>query len=40
MNIVGERIILRAIEEQDNEILLELINDPKTERMIGGYSIL
>lgn len=38
MNIVGERIILRAIEEQDNEILLELINDPKTERMIGGYS--
>ena len=38
MNIVGELVILRALEEQDNKVLLELINDPETEKMIGGYS--
>ena len=38
MNIYGSRVYLRAIEEWDNEMLLEMINDPQTERMLGGYS--
>ncbi len=38
MNITGERVVLRAVEEEDNGVLLSLINDPETERMTGGYS--
>ncbi|MBQ3133419.1 MAG: GNAT family N-acetyltransferase [Clostridia bacterium] len=38
MNIIGERVVLRALEEQDNEMLLSLINDPEIECMIGGSS--
>lgn len=38
MNIFGERIFLRAIEKEDCEMLLELINDPETEMMLGGSS--
>lgn len=38
MNIIGEKIILRAIEEKDAEMFLEMINDPETESMIGGHS--
>ena len=38
MNIFGERVILRALEPQDNEMLLSLINDPEVECMIGGSS--
>ncbi len=38
MNIYGEKVVLRAIEPADNGLLLELINDPNTERMLGGSS--
>lgn len=38
MNIIGKKVYLRALEEKDCEILLKLINDPETEKMIGGYS--
>ena len=38
MIIVGEKIILRAIEPEDNSMLIDLINDPDTESMIGGKS--
>ena len=38
MNIFGEQIILRAVELKDCPILLELINDPETEYMVGGWS--
>lgn len=38
MNIIGDKTVLRAVELQDKEILLELINDPETEKMIGGKS--
>lgn len=38
MNIYGDKILLRAIEPDDNQMLLELINDPETEAMIGGFS--
>lgn len=38
MLIYGENIFLRAIEEDDNEMLYLLINDPDTEAMLGGSS--
>lgn len=38
MKIVGEKVILRALESADNNMLLELLNDPHTEEMIGGSS--
>lgn len=38
MNIKGEKIILRAIEQRDCQLLLELINDQETEYMLGGWS--
>ena len=38
MNITGEKIILRAIESNDNEMLFQLINDEETEFLIGGWS--
>lgn len=38
MNIYGEKVLLRAIEPGDNALLLEMINDPDTERMLGGAS--
>lgn len=38
MIIHGEKIVLRAVEEADNAMLLSLINDPDTEMMLGGSS--
>ncbi len=38
MNIYGEKIVLRAITDTDTDFLLELINDPETEKMLGGSS--
>lgn len=38
MIIYGEKIVLRAVEAEDNDMLLELINDPETETMLGGSS--
>lgn len=38
MYLYGERVILRAVEEKDNNILRKLINDPEIERMLGGKS--
>lgn len=38
MYIYGEKIVLRALENEDNEMLLNLINDPKTEELLGGSS--
>lgn len=38
MNIYGEHIVLRAITEEDAQLLLQMINDPDTERMLGGTS--
>ncbi len=31
-------MLLRAVEEADNQLLLSLINDPDTEMMLGGSS--
>lgn len=38
MNLIFDEITLRAIEEQDNEILKNLINDPDVESGVGGWS--
>ena len=38
MLIYGERIVLRAVEAEDNAMLLSLINDPDVEMMLGGSS--
>lgn len=38
MYVYGEKIVLRAVENEDNAMLLSLINDPDTEMMLGGSS--
>lgn len=38
MNIIGERITLRAIELDDNELLKNIMNDANTEHELGGWS--
>lgn len=38
MNILGEKVVLRAMTGEDNALLLEMINDPETEKMLGGSS--
>ncbi|MER2169278.1 MAG: GNAT family protein [Psychrobacillus psychrodurans] len=38
MNINGKIVTLRAIEEEDQELLREMVNDPEIEKMVGGYS--
>ena len=38
MNIFGDKVVLRALELSDNQMLLELMNDPETEYMLGGSS--
>lgn len=38
MNIVGKNLILRAIEDSDTIFLLEMVNDPQIEAMVGGWS--
>lgn len=38
MNIKGKYVTLRAIEEEDLELLRGMINDPEMEKMVGGYS--
>lgn len=38
MIIRGEKIFLRALEKKDTCLLLDIINDPDTENMLGGSS--
>lgn len=38
MNIIGEKVLLRAIEISDKEVLLDIINDTETEHSLGGWS--
>lgn len=38
MNLKGKKVILRAIEEEDLELLRNLTNDPDFEYMICGWS--
>jgi len=39
MNIKGVKVLLRAIEPEDNSMLYELINDEEVEYMAGGWSL-
>lgn len=38
MWIETKRLVLRALEENDNQMLKDLINDPDTEYLLGGWS--
>lgn len=38
MNILGDKIFLRAISMKDANLLMELLNDAETEKMLGGSS--
>lgn len=38
MNIIGEKVLLRAIEITDKDVLLDIINDGETEHSLGGWS--
>lgn len=38
MNIQGMNVVLRAISMKDVNLLMELINDGETEKMLGGSS--
>ena len=38
MNLKGKIVLLRAIEEGDQELLMTMLNDPEIEKMVGGYS--
>ena len=38
MNIQGNSVVLRAISMEDANLLMELINDADTEKMLGGSS--
>ncbi len=38
MNIIGEKVILRAIEPTDRDMFLNMINDPEIEEMVVGHS--
>ncbi|MBS5799859.1 MAG: GNAT family N-acetyltransferase [Clostridiales bacterium] len=38
MNIHGEKVILRAMEPEDMDLLLKGINDPEVERLTVGWS--
>lgn len=38
MNLIGEKVILRALEEEDMEYLRNLVNDPVLESQVVGKS--
>jgi len=38
VNIIGEKVKLRAIELSDREVLLDIINDGQIEHLLGGWS--
>ena len=38
MNIYGNKVLLRAMESEDMETLRNMANDPKIEKMVGGWS--
>ncbi|MGI6109109.1 MAG: GNAT family N-acetyltransferase [Eubacteriaceae bacterium] len=37
MNLYGKKVLLRAIEEEDYELLRSMTNDPATESMVIGW---
>lgn len=39
MNLVGKKVVLRAVEEEDIEMIRCLANDPEYEKMIVGWAL-
>lgn len=37
MEIAGNKVVLRPVEEQDREMLMNLIADPEIVKVTGGY---
>lgn len=37
MNIYGKKVMLRAVEKDDNAFLVEMLNDPELENLIVGW---
>lgn len=38
MNIYGKKVVLRAMEPSDCELVREMFNDPELERLVVGWS--
>lgn len=38
MNIYGKKVVLRAMEPSDCELVREMFNDPEIERLVVGWS--
>lgn len=38
MNIYGKKVILRAVEKTDCELIKDMFNDPEIENLVGGWA--
>lgn len=38
MDLIGKKVVIRAVEEKDLELLKTMINDPNIEKLVGGKS--
>ena len=38
MNIYGKYVVLRAVEKEDNELIIDMFNDPELEYLVGGWA--
>lgn len=38
MNIYGNRVVLRAMEESDTNLIVNMFNDPEIERLVVGWA--
>lgn len=38
MNIYGKKVVLRAMEMEDCEIIKDMFNDPEIENLVGGWA--
>lgn len=38
MNIIGKKVLIRAVEEKDTEVFYKAINDPYLERFENGFN--
>ena len=38
MNVQGKKVMLRAMEMEDCELITEMFNDPEIENLVGGWA--
>ncbi len=38
MNIYGKKVVLRAMEMEDCELIKDMFNDPEIENLVGGWA--